>query len=110
MSESLLNQIRASKPVEPSALRDRVRALSAAEPAREPFLARFRWRQLVVVAPVTLVLALSAATVIGLTRDDVGGGPTGQLLATSGSDGAVTSPSATRDFAQPLPNQSSEAL
>jgi hypothetical protein len=110
MSESLLNEIRASKPVAPSALRDRVRALSAAEPAREPFLARLRWRQLMVVAPVTLVLALSAATVIGLTRDDVGGAPTGQLLATSGSDGTVTSPSATRDFAQPLPNQSSEAL
>ena len=42
MSESLLNEIRATKPVAPSALRDRVRALSAAEPAREPFLARFR--------------------------------------------------------------------
>ena len=70
MSESLLNEIRAAKPVAPSALRDRVRALSAEEPAREPFLARFRWRQLVLVAPVTLVLALSAATVIGLTRDD----------------------------------------
>ena len=52
MSESLLNEIRATKPVAPSALRDRVRALSAAEPAREPFLARFRWRQLMVVAPV----------------------------------------------------------
>jgi uncharacterized protein DUF4349 len=76
MSESLLNEIRASKPVAPSTLRDRVRALSAAEPAREPFLARFRWRQLMVVAPVTLVLALSAATVIDLTRDDAlrGGG------------------------------------
>ncbi len=71
MSESLLNEIRATKPVAPSALRDRVRALSAAEPAREPFLARFRWRQLVLVAPVALVLALSAATVIGLTREDV---------------------------------------
>ena len=70
MSESLLNEIRAAKPVAPSTLRDRVRALSAEEPAREPFLARFRWRQLVLVAPVTLVLALSAATVIGLTRDD----------------------------------------
>ena len=88
MSESLLNEIRASKPVAPSALRDRVRALSAAEPAREPFLARFRWRQLMVVAPVTLVLALSAATVIGLTRDDVGGG--NDRIASSGAGEAAT--------------------
>ena len=89
MSESLLNEIRATKPVAPSALRDRVRALSAAEPAREPFLARFRWRQLMVVAPVTLVLALSAATVIGLTRDDA---VTGDQIAASGAgDSATTS-------------------
>lgn len=74
MSESLLNEIRATKPVAPSALRDRVRALSVTEPARQPFLARFRMRQLVLVAPVALVLALSAATVIGLTREDVTGG------------------------------------
>jgi hypothetical protein len=71
MSESLLNEIRAAKPVAPSALRDRVSAIAAEEPAREPFLARFRTRQLVLVAPVTLVVALSAAAVIGLTRDDV---------------------------------------
>ena len=83
MSESLLNEIRASKPVAPSTLRDRVRALSAAEPAREPFLARLRWRQLVLAAPVTLVLALSAATVIGLTRDDA-------LQSGGGGDSSVT--------------------
>jgi len=77
MSESLLNEIRAAKPVAPSTLRDRVRALSAEEPAREPFLARLRWRQLVLVAPVTLVLALSAATVVGLTRDEGAGTPLG---------------------------------
>ena len=109
MSESLLQEIRAAKPVAPSTLRDRVRALSAEEPAREPFLARFRWRQLVLVAPVTLVLALSAATVIGLTRDDVVTGGD-QIASSAGSDATVTSPSPTRDFAQPLPNQSSEAL
>jgi len=92
MSESLLNEIRASKPVAPSALRDRVRALSAAEPAREPFLARFRWRQLMVVAPVTLVLALSAATVIGLTRDDVGGGGNDRIASSGAGEAATTNP------------------
>ena len=92
MSESLLNEIRASKPVAPSALRDRVRALSAAEPAREPFLARLRWRQLMVVAPVTLVLALSAATVIGLTRDDVVNGGRDQIAASSAGEAATTTP------------------
>jgi len=93
MSESLLNEIRAAKPVAPSTLRDRVRALSAEEPAREPFLARFRWRQLVLVAPATLVLALSAATVIGLTRDDavIGGGD--DRIASSGAgEAANTAP------------------
>ena len=92
MSESLLNEIRAAKPVAPSALRDRVRALSAEEPAREPFLARFRWRQLMVVAPVTLVLALSAATVIGLTRDDADRGLLGAPLATGAAEATTTNP------------------
>ena len=104
MSESLLNEIRASKPVAPSALRDRVRALSAAEPAREPFLARFRWRQLMVVAPVTLVLALSAATVIGLTRDDA---VTGGLIAAPVEGGSATTSSAFERSATP---QQTEAL
>jgi hypothetical protein len=109
MSESLLNDIRATKPVAPSTLRERVRALSAEEPAREPFLARFRWRQLMVVAPVAAVLALSAATVIGLTRDDVVNGG-GDQVASSGAGEAGTTPSSTRDFAQPLPEDSTDAL
>jgi uncharacterized protein DUF4349 len=96
MSESLLNEIRASKPVAPSTLRDRVRALSAAEPAREPFLARFRWRQLMVVAPVTLVLALSAATVIGLTRDDAVPGGGDQFAASVARETPNTAPPANR--------------
>jgi hypothetical protein len=74
MSETLLNEIRATKPVAPQALRERVRALAAEEPAREPFLARLRPRRLVLAAPVTLVVALLAAGVIGLTRGDVTGG------------------------------------
>ncbi len=95
MSESLLNDIRAAKPVAPSTLRERVRALSAEEPTREPFLARFRWRQLVLVAPVTLVLALSAATVIGLTRDDVTGGRD-QFAASGARETPNTAPPAAR--------------
>jgi hypothetical protein len=76
MSETLLNEIRATRPAAPTALRDRVRALAAEEPAREPFLDRFRftwgWRRLVLVAPATVAVALVAAGVIGLTRGDVG--------------------------------------
>ena len=76
MSETLLNEIRATRPTAPSALRERVRALSAQEPAREPFLDRIRftwgWKRLVLVAPATMVVALVAAGVIGLSRDGVG--------------------------------------
>ena len=73
MSETLLNEIRATKPEAPSALRERVRALSVQEPAREPLLDRFRfnwgWRRLVLAVPATVVVALVAAGVIGLSRD-----------------------------------------
>ena len=75
MSETLLDEIRAAKPTAPTDLRERVRALSAQEPARTPFLARFawpRWNRLALVAPAALVVAVVAGSVIGLTRDDVG--------------------------------------
>jgi hypothetical protein len=101
MSESLLNEIRAAKPVAPSTLRDRVRALAAEEPAREPFLARFRRRQLVLVAPVTLVVALAAATVIGLTRDGVVNGGGGDQVASSGAREAATTTPAFERALQP---------
>jgi uncharacterized protein DUF4349 len=70
MSDLLLNEIRATKPEAPPALRERVRALAAQEPARAPFLARFEWKRLVLVAPAALVVAVIAGSVIGLTRDD----------------------------------------
>jgi len=76
MSEQLQNEIRSTRPAAPDALRERVRALAEQEPAREPFLARFQRRQLVLLAPATLVVALVAAGVIGLTRDDVSGDET----------------------------------
>lgn len=73
MSETLLHEIRSTRPTAPESLRERVRELAAQEPAREPFLARFRQRSLLVVAPATLVVALLAAGVIGLARDGVPG-------------------------------------
>ena len=76
MSETLLHEIRATKPEAPSVLRERVRALSAQQPAREPFLDRIRftwgWRQLALAVPATAVVALLAAGVIGYTRDNGG--------------------------------------
>ncbi len=77
MSDTLLDEIRATKPAAPTDLRERVRALSAQQPAREPFLSRFAsrrpdWKRLVLVAPAALVVAVIAGGVIGLTRDDAG--------------------------------------
>src|SRR5687768_6231093 len=89
MSETLLNEIRATKPEAPSVLRDRVRALSAQEPAKAPFLARFEWRRLVLVAPAALVVAVIAGSVIGLTRDEVvNGGDGDAAVSSSGSEEA----------------------
>ena len=76
MSETLLNEIRATRPEAPSALRERVRALSAQEPAGEPLLDRVRltwgWKRIALAVPATLVVALLAAGVIGISRDDAG--------------------------------------
>ena len=92
MSETLLNEIRSTRPAAPSALRDRVRALSVQEPAREPLLDRIRptwgWRRLVLVAPATIAVALVAGSVIGLTRGDVGSGD-GEDAASGGATNAL---------------------
>ena len=95
MSERLLNEIRATKPEAPSALRERVRALAAQEPARAPFLARFEWKRLVLIAPAALVVAVIAGSVIGLTRDDVAKDAGGYLAGSSGATGTATVESAT---------------
>ncbi len=91
MSETLLNEIRATKPEAPSALRERVRALSVQEHAREPFLDRLRftwgWRRLALAVPATVVVAVVAAGVIGLSRDDT----RDEVSAVGGGDAAVTS-------------------
>ena len=98
MSETLLNEIRATKPEAPSALRERVRALAAQEPARAPFLARFEWKRLVLVAPAALVVAVVAGSVIGLTRDDAV--KSGGEVTASGSAGVATT-TATFERAEP---------
>jgi hypothetical protein len=95
MSETLLNEIRATRPAAPAALRERVRAIVAEKPAPEPFLDRVRftwgWRRLVLVAPAAVVVAVIAGSVIGLTRDDVGGGGESARQAVSGAaDATVT--------------------
>jgi hypothetical protein len=92
MSETLLTEIRATRPAAPAALRERVRSIAAEQPARDPFLDRLRftwgWRRLVLVAPAALVVALVAGSVIGLTRDGTGGD---QQTASGGTrDAAVT--------------------
>jgi uncharacterized protein DUF4349 len=72
-SEALLNEIRASRPVAPTELRDRVRAIAAERPASEPFLARVSLRRLVLVAPATVLVALLAAGAIAvLPREGTG--------------------------------------
>jgi hypothetical protein len=74
MSELLEQQIRESRPAAPAELRERVRALAAEEPARAPWLDRFRftwgWRRVALAVPATMLVALLAAGVIGLDRGD----------------------------------------
>jgi hypothetical protein len=94
MSETLLDEIRATKPTAPGDLRERVRALAAQQPARAPFLARFEWRRLVLVAPAALVVAVIAGSVIGLTRDDVAKDGSGYLAGSGGATGTATVESA----------------
>lgn len=84
MSETLLHEIRSTRPAAPESLRERVRELAAQEPAREPFPARFRRRSLLVVVPATLVVAVFAAGVIGLN------GVNGDRTASSGGATGIT--------------------
>ena len=106
MSEALLNEIRATRPEAPPALRERVRALAAEQPVREPLLDRFRlnwgWRRLVLVAPATLVVALVAAGVIGLTRGDVGASDDEQAAALRAAPSAST-PSGSTEAGKAVP-------
>jgi hypothetical protein len=96
MSETLLNEIRATRPEAPTELRERVRALSVQEPVREPLLDRIRftwgWKRLVLAVPATLVVALLAAGVIGISRDErAGSDDEASSFATEGSVNASRS-------------------
>ncbi len=76
-SEPLLNEIRAARPLAPAELRERVRLVAAQEPARAPLHVRFLdgldlRRALLVATPATVVVAVVAASVIGLSRPDEG--------------------------------------
>ena len=100
-SEALQRELRATRPVAPAALRERVRLVVAEEPARRPsFVQRLSPRRfLLVAAPVTLVVAVAAAGVIGLTRpgspDEVavsgGGAEPGAVQPESDSAGSLES-------------------
>lgn len=99
-SEPLLNEIRAARPVASAELRERIRLVASQEPAREPLLARLPRRLelrrfLLVATPATLVVAVVAAGVIGLTRPDE---RTDAVTAGGGST-AVTTEAATPDDA-----------
>ena len=89
MSESMQKELRAAKPAAPDELRERVRAIAATTPQRAPFLARFGWRRLVLIAPATLVVAVAAAGVIGLTRGD---GTNLNERSAAGQTGTTTTP------------------
>ena len=69
-SEALQQEIRAARPAAPAELRERVRLVVAVVPARRPsFVQRLSPRRfLLVAAPATLVVAVAAAGVSGLTR------------------------------------------
>jgi hypothetical protein len=112
MSEPLLQEIRATRPAAPSALRERVRSLAAEEPAREPFLDRIRftwgWRRLVLVAPAAAAVALVAAGVIGLSRGDVAGGE--REAASGAAVTTTTSPTEAFKSATPEATQDQRAL
>ncbi len=73
-SEALQREIREARPVAPAGLRERVRLAVAEEPVREPsplqrLARRFSPRRvLLVAAPATLVVAIAAAGVVGLSQ------------------------------------------
>ena len=113
MSEPLLNEIRATRPTAPDPLRERVRALAAAEPApadqtREPFLARLLGvdrRRLLLLAPATVAVALVAGAAIGLTRpgaDETVAGADTPAAATTAAEGGAASEDASRAAMPPV--------
>ncbi|MCP9485654.1 MAG: DUF4349 domain-containing protein [Gaiellaceae bacterium MAG52_C11] len=113
MSEQLLNEIREAKPVASPELRERVALIAVEAPAREPLLARFQPRRLLLVAPVAVVLVLLAAGAIAnLPRGGTGDEEQAAVTAESSADqsvrsapGSTTVPSesSTRESLSPAP-------
>ena len=71
-SSDLIHELRASRPVAPTALRARIREISAERVAHSPW-SRFRLpvrRAALIAIPATAVLAFASAGVLGLTRAD----------------------------------------
>ncbi|HLG07965.1 MAG TPA: DUF4349 domain-containing protein [Gaiellaceae bacterium] len=74
-SPDLIHELRASRPAAPTALRARIREISARETAPAPW-ARFRFpvrRAALIAVPAAAALAFASAGVLGLARSD---GPT----------------------------------
>ncbi len=92
-SEALQHEIRTTRPAAPDALRERVRALTAEQPVREPLLGRLLPRRAVLV-PIALVVALFAVGVVGLSRT----GPS-TVTSSRGSGGVVDSSEQSADSA-----------
>jgi hypothetical protein len=84
-SFDVMEQIRATRPAAPAALRERVRVLAATEqPVRPPLLSRLRPRRLALLAaPAVVVLAVATAGVIGFAvpRDETQPGATLEAAA-----------------------------
>src|SRR5687767_12709520 len=105
MSDPLLEELRSTKPTAPEPLRERVRAIAATEPEREPFLvrlqSRFQRRRLVLLAPATLIVAVAVAGAVGLSRETVGGADdqaaSGEAALTTQSFDANRDRTATRE-------------
>jgi hypothetical protein len=72
-SSDLMHALKASRPAAPTALRARIREISAPEVARAPW-SRFHFsvrRVALVAIPATALLAFASAGVLGITRSDV---------------------------------------
>ena len=82
-SAELITELQATRPAADGALRDRIRAIAAAEPVRRSSLSerfsRFSPRRFALVAvPATAVVLLGVAGVAGLLDSGDGRGPSRQ--------------------------------
>ena len=85
-SELVLPELRAARPVASPLLRERIRAMAAREPRRQPsLLERLDVRRLLLVAaPTAAVIAIAVGVGVGLSRDTAG------VVESTGSGDAVS--------------------